>query len=726
MRTNNRRRLIHRLLAIFQAVPAERQPPCRTRPWWTGRTAPVAVNTESDKPAEDIAHLCKHAWEDVSTVKVALQEHTTLQIVPMGVDKSCNPQIIAIVLSDVISSENITKSYADRHSTNVSAFDLEEMTNVTCLVNTWEETYRHVFTLPLSSTPDGTVCAEKTQATRTVMSSTPDGSVCTREGITLTTREPNNIKTTKLTLNKTNPSTNGTVKEKSPLVAIVIMVAVVGVVLVALFVAYVIRRQHCCSQGDQAVDASQGPSSSGDEPQYCEIPDEYYDQQNTAASTTSQTGITERSPLVAILTVVLGVVLVVMVALLVTYVIKRQGCCSKGDQPTQSDITERYPILGAIIAVTMVSVVGVVLVALFVAYVIRRQRCCSKGDQAAQAVGASQGPSSPQYCEIPDEYYDQQNAATLTTSQIDNDYSQIPDEYFNYYNTRPGAQHPYWQIPDEYYNRYNTYPLRLRVPKDDKDYSQSVRFNATTAEVALPSSARQGGKHPSYSTAPQVWRDPQNYQIPALGRQTNIRSHQYMGLIGNRRPLSYPLTLRVPQDYEDYSVRFKAASAEVALPLSARQGGKHPSYSTAPQVWRDPQNYQIPARGRNTNIRSHRMPVSGSSSVPRYMGLISNYSKTMRAAKFRMQTMALYNRPPAQPSRLQHSTENQAAFKSKPSENKIIQTCQQASVSQGDVLATCKSEGKGQVHRSKTLGMNVSKLKKDESTKKASHHRQSI
>ncbi|CAH1249154.1 Hypp8535 [Branchiostoma lanceolatum] len=352
--------------------------------------------------------------------------------------------------------------------------------------------------MPLSSTPDGIVCAEKTQATRTVMSSTPDGSVCTREGITLTTREPNNIKTTKLTLNQTNPSTNGTVKEKSPLVAIIIMVAVVEVVLVALFVAYVIRRQRCCSQGDQAVDASQGPSLSGDEPQYCEIPDEYYDQQNTAASTTSQTGITERSPLVAILAVVLGVVLVVMVALLVTYVIKRQGCCSKGDQPTQSDITDRYP-LGAIIVVTMVSVVGVVLVALFVAYVIRRQRCCSKGDQAAQAVGASQGPSSPQYCEIPDEYYDQQNAATLTTSQIDNDYSQIPDEYFNYYNTRPGAQHPYWQIPDEYYNRYNTYPLRLRVPKDDKDYSQSAGWQTSILQYS-PSSLERPTELPDTCT----------------------------------------------------------------------------------------------------------------------------------------------------------------------------------------------------------------------------------
>eukprot|EP00058_Branchiostoma_floridae_P012920 XP_002598408.1 hypothetical protein BRAFLDRAFT_83183 [Branchiostoma floridae] len=119
------------------------------------------------------------------------------------------------------------------------------MMNVTCLVNTWEETYQHVFTTPLSSTPDGTMCAEKTQATRTV-SSAPDGTVCPREAMTLTTREPK-IKTTKLTINQTNPRTNGTVEEKSPRVAIITMVVVVGVVHVALFVTYIIRRQRSCS-----------------------------------------------------------------------------------------------------------------------------------------------------------------------------------------------------------------------------------------------------------------------------------------------------------------------------------------------------------------------------------------------------------------------------------------------------------------------------------------------
>ncbi|XP_035661222.1 uncharacterized protein LOC118405703 [Branchiostoma floridae] len=546
----------------------------------------ISVNKESDKNAKNITHLCKHAWEYVSLVKVALRGDITLQIVPMGIDRSCNPQIVAIVLSDTDS---------DRHSNNVSAFGHEEMMNVTCLVNTWEETYQHVFTTPLSSTPDGTVCAEKTQATRAV-SSTPDDTVCPREVVIMTTREPE-IKTTKLTLNQTNPSTNGTVKEKSPRVAIITMVVVVGVVLVALFVMYVVRRR---SRGDQAAQAAghlagvhgtapsrttHQSSSSGDDPQYSVIPDEYYNQQNT------------------------------------------------GTTNDYSQIPDEY----------------------------------------YNYYNTRPGAQHP-YWEIPDEYYNYYN----TRPGAQHPYWEIPDEYYNYYNTRPGAQHPYWEIPDEYHNRYSTYPPTRRVPQDNKDYS--VRLNTTTAEVALPSSTRLGGKHPSYDTAPQVWRDPQNYQIPARGRDTNIRAQgmpvagnsigpRYMGLIDNRRRLSYPLTLRVPQDNKDYSSRINSTAAEVALPSSTRLGGKHPSYDTAPQVWRDPQNYQIPARCRQTNIRAQGMPVSGSSSDPRYMGLIGNYSKTMRAAKFRMQAMPLYN-PLAHHSRHQRSTKYQASIKAEPTENK--------------------------------------------------------
>ncbi|XP_019616183.1 PREDICTED: uncharacterized protein LOC109463768 [Branchiostoma belcheri] len=540
-------------------------------------------NTESDKHARNITHLCQHAWENVSTVKVALRGDITLQIVPMSLDKSSSPQTVAVVLSDVISKENMTQ---------------EEMMNVTCLVNTWAEKYQveHVFSTPLSSTPNATVCPEKTQAT------TPGGRMS--EESALTTREPK-LKATNLTLNHTtgtcSPCPNQTTSMRSP-----------------------------CPNGT----------------------------------------VKERSPQVAII----------------------------------------------IITSSMVTVIGVVLVELLVAYVIRRQHCWSRGNQQGHLAGAHATAPGQQYSEIPDEYYNQQNAATPTTPQTDNDYSQIPDEYYNYYNT----------IPDEYYNRYNTYPLR--GPHNNKDYSQTVRFNIAAHEVVLPSSTRLGGKHPSYDTVPQVWRDPQNYQIPTRGRNTNIRSQRmpvarssseprYMGLIGNysktmraaahvvvlpsstrlgHKHPSYdtaPQVRRDPQNYQNVSTQLgdKHPSYDTAPqvrrdpqnyqnPVSTRLGGKHPSYDTAPQVWRypqnyqnpvstrlgvkhpsydaapqvrrdpqnyqnpvstrlggkhpsydtvpqvrrDPQNYKIPAQGRNTNIRSQKMPLARSISDPGYMGLIGN------------------------------------------------------------------------------------------------------
>ncbi|XP_035667624.1 uncharacterized protein LOC118410190 [Branchiostoma floridae] len=667
----------------------------------------ISVNTESDKHAKNMTQLCKHAQENVSHVKVALRGDITLQIVPMSVDRSCNPQIVAIVLSDAIANENRTTLYADRHSNDIRAFGHEEMTNVTCLVNTWEKTYQHVFTTPLSSTPDDTVCTEKTQTSR-IGSSALDGTLCSGDGVTLTTKKPK-VKITELTLNQTNPSTNGTVKEKSTRVAI-ITVVVVGVVLVALFVMYVIRRQRCCSRGDQAAQtaghlagahgtAPSQSSSSGDDPKYSVIPDEYYNQQGTDTSTTPQTDNDYSQ----------------IPDEYYNYYNTRPGA-----QHPYWEIPDEY----------------------YNYYNTRpgaQHPYWEIPDEYYNYYNTRPGAQHP-YWEIPDEYYNYYN----TRPGAQHPYWEIPDEYYNYYNTRPEAQHPYWEIPDEYYNRYNTfpptrraaasevalssstrqggkhpsydtapqvwrdpqnyqipargrptnirareipengnslhrymglignykykkrrlsYPLTLRVPEEHEIYSTSFTATITTTEVVLPSSTRQGGKHPSYDTAPQVWRDPQNYQIPARGRNTNIRSHKmqqkgnslhrYMSLTGNtkynRRRLSYPLTLRVPQNYENCFAGFKLTSAgpEMDLSLSTRQGGKHPSYDTAPQVWRDPQNYQIPARGRPTNIRARKMPTANDSSGHRYMTLTGNYSRTMRAANFRMQAMPLYNKSPA-------------------------------------------------------------------------------
>ncbi|XP_078621925.1 uncharacterized protein LOC144888061 [Branchiostoma floridae x Branchiostoma japonicum] len=570
----------------------------------------VSVNTKSDKHATNIAHLCKRAWEDVSTVKVALRGDTTLRIVPMGVDRSCSPQIIAIVLSDAIADENYTKLYAGRHSNNVSAFSHEEMTNVTCLVNSWEETYQHVFTTPLSSTPDDTVCAEKTQATR-AMSSTPDG---TGEGMPLTTRGPE-IMTTKSTLDQTDASTDGTVKEKSPRRAIITMVTIV---LVVLFVTYVIRRQRYSrghlagAQGTAPDRTAQRSSSSGDDPQYSEIPDEYFDRQNPTASTTRQTANNYNQ----------------IPDEYFNYYNTRPGA----ENPYWEIPDEYYNHYST--------------------YPPRR-----RVPQCVVALPSSTrlGGQHPSYDTAPQVWRDPQNYQIPARGRNTNIRSHhLP------HSDNTGHRYMGLVGNHRYSRRPLSYPSTLRVPQDDMTYS--VRFNTAAAEVVLPSSTRLGGQHPSYDTAPQIWRDPQNYQIPARGRDTNIRSHhlshsdnsghRYMGLTGNRR-LSYPLTLRVPQDDRDYSVRFNTAAVEVALSSSTRLGGQHPSYDTAPQVWRDTQNYQIPARGRRTNIRSHGMPQTDNSGH-RYMGLTRNcrssYPLTLRVPQDDMDYSVTFNTATAEVS----------------------------------------------------------------------------
>ncbi|CAH1264884.1 Hypp3085 [Branchiostoma lanceolatum] len=242
----------------------------------------------------DFTHLCNHAWEEAGSVKIALGGDSTLKIVPMGVGK---PQIVAVVMSDVTSSVDRNTYFAGRN----------EMKNVTCFVRAWEQTYRHVFTTSVSGTPGGPVCEEVRR-------------------VTYTTREPQ-THTAKVTLDQTNPSTTRTEtaqpgKERSPHVGIVTILAVVGVVLIVLLVTYIVRNRRCCSRGhpaaqaatgsqeaplavislnrwmiggenSRAVDAgqsttgqptdtgTQNTASSGDDPQYSEIPDEHFNYYNT-------------------------------------------------------------------------------------------------------------------------------------------------------------------------------------------------------------------------------------------------------------------------------------------------------------------------------------------------------------------------------------------------------------------------------------------------------------
>ncbi|KAI8497776.1 hypothetical protein Bbelb_244280 [Branchiostoma belcheri] len=113
--------------------------------------------------AANLTHFCTHAWEDISSVKLALGEHVTLQIVEIGLTEIGlrqynEPHIVAVVLSDVTAMENKGASSPNK---NASVSGHEEVMNVTCFINTWRTTYRHVFPSPVSSGPDDSVCTER-------------------------------------------------------------------------------------------------------------------------------------------------------------------------------------------------------------------------------------------------------------------------------------------------------------------------------------------------------------------------------------------------------------------------------------------------------------------------------------------------------------------------------------------------------------------------------------
>ncbi|CAH1233480.1 Hypp762 [Branchiostoma lanceolatum] len=176
----------------------------------------------------------------------------------------------------------------------------------------------------------------------------------------------------------------------------------------------------------------------------------------------------------------------------------------------------------------------------------------------------------------------------VSTASDGHQYSEIPDDYYKHQTTWSGVQQPYSEIPDEYYTQY-------------------------------------------YNTRPWVqnpyWVIPDEY-------------YKYE----NTRPLSYPLTLRVPagQD-EDDAASFYAAAAEVALPPSTRLGGKHPSYSRPP-LTRSVSQITLHARQRKTDIRSYGIPVADRYRA-RDMAAIGRYGRTRGAIVSRA---GLYNNPSAQ------------------------------------------------------------------------------
>ncbi|KAI8488060.1 hypothetical protein Bbelb_341780 [Branchiostoma belcheri] len=216
----------------------------------------MSVSTETDKHDSNITHLCTQAWKASSGVRVALGGDTVLQIVPMGLDSLS--QTFAVVMSDIMPDRaNRSISYADGHSRNVSTFGHEEMINVTCHVDARGETYRHVFTAPVSGTPGVTVCVEKT--TRTVPGNPGDTTVKRTQ---LATTKPITL-TTEVARNQTNLIENRTMRARPGkehcacmyeyvgiITGIASVLAVVGVELVALLVVCVIRNQRRPSRQD--------------------------------------------------------------------------------------------------------------------------------------------------------------------------------------------------------------------------------------------------------------------------------------------------------------------------------------------------------------------------------------------------------------------------------------------------------------------------------------------
>ncbi|XP_035669976.1 uncharacterized protein LOC118411616 [Branchiostoma floridae] len=270
---------------------------------------PIAIisNVNNTEHATSINQLCRDSWKDVGIVNVALSQDLNLRIVSIRVEKSYQTHPVAVILSAITTgNENINMSDAVCFGKNGTVLGHEELKNVTCLFNTCGKVYRHVFTTPLCNSPDDTVRVGE-------------------KGVTNTTKQP--AKATVSTPSTAPFVTVGSDKEQSwGYLGLVTVLAVIGVTAVVLFLTYFVRRWGCCSGGNQAAQAgnacpgsplgvvscsswmvsgASGPtvtvsagkysadpdedvettpklaSSSSDEQQYEEIPDEYFLYYNT-------------------------------------------------------------------------------------------------------------------------------------------------------------------------------------------------------------------------------------------------------------------------------------------------------------------------------------------------------------------------------------------------------------------------------------------------------------
>ncbi|CAH1251903.1 Hypp9185 [Branchiostoma lanceolatum] len=202
------------------------------------------------------------------------------------------------------------------------------MKNVTCLINTWERTYRHVFSTSVSAIPGHTDCEQTERETQTTSVLHP---VFSTLGSTVDTEQQeatqaiihSRTTTPSPILDKMNPSTikheTAASEDDIPLYVGPIITIVICIVPIALVVACISRKQSCCSKGNQAAqgpliasvsswmvggpnshavtvnnrqltggngtaaDTTRPTTDSADENQYNEIPDEYYTYENTSS-----------------------------------------------------------------------------------------------------------------------------------------------------------------------------------------------------------------------------------------------------------------------------------------------------------------------------------------------------------------------------------------------------------------------------------------------------------
>ncbi|KAI8514175.1 hypothetical protein Bbelb_084990 [Branchiostoma belcheri] len=415
------------------------------------------------------------------------------------------------------------------------------------------------------------------------------------------------------------------------------------------------------------------------------------------------------------------------------------------------------PILTVVFAVLLA---GVVLIALLIAACIIRKRCGSRDHQAAQAqgpplavistshwmisgansraVGVSQDTTSPvttagtagqdsqssagddpQYSRIPDEYFNYYN----TRPWVQHPYWEIPDDYNDYYNTRPEVQHTYSEIPDRYYNYENTrrhsFPLTSSLHDDDEDDDDPVRFYAAGAEVVLPSSARQGGRHPGYGTAPPTAAARNTEYRTARQRQARVR--QYGTLPRTRSDPRIPVRRRLTH-VRPYGTLPRTRS-DPQIPVRRRLAHVRP-YGTLPRTRSDP---RIPVGQRMAYVRQY-----GVSTTCRYrardLDLIGKYGRPQG----RDQRRTVYRNPAVNTL----EARQRANVRYQPAHTLANKTRTNVSYQQAqhdptgiteseDGVLTCEQGSEGRARRSKTLSTDMSKSRVKHSTAKA-NRRQSI